>query len=109
MIWVKESVDKATCNFYKLAAIIAISFLFTFTACGRGAFTDYPIVVGEGTDFPLKGILSMPNDADGLVPGVVIVQGSGPQNMDGFMNLTLYRDIAEFLAANQIAAIRYDK
>jgi len=74
-------------------------------------FTDYPIIIGEGTDFPLNGMLSMPDDVTGLVPAVVIVQGSGPHNMDGSTigNSTIYRDIAEFLAANGIAVVRYDK
>jgi len=76
----------------------------------RDGFTDTPVIVGEGTDFPLDGILSMPDDAGGLVPAVVIVHGSGAQDMD----LTLYsnkpyRDIAEHLAANGIAVIRYNK
>ena len=73
-------------------------------------FTDYPIVVGEETSYPLNGILSMPNNTSGMVPAVVLVHGSGPQDMD----LTIFsnkpfRDIAEHLAANGIAVIRYDK
>ena len=76
----------------------------------RDGFTDTPIIVGDGTDFPLDGILSMPDNAAGKAPAVVIVHGSGPQDMD----LTLYsnkpyRDIAEYLAANGVAVIRYNK
>jgi dienelactone hydrolase len=79
-------------------------------AIQREGFTDYPIIVGEGTDFPLNGILSMPDDASGQVPGVVIVSGSGPNDMDGTLGgNTIYRDMAEFLAANGIAVIRYDR
>ena len=72
-------------------------------------FTDYPIIIGEGTDFPLAGLLSMPNNAAGTVPAVVIVAGSGPHDMDASTVGSPYRDIAEFLAANGIAVIRYDK
>jgi len=75
----------------------------------REGFTDYPIVIGEGTDFPLNGILSMPDNAVGQVPAVVIVQGSGPNDMDGSATLYIYRQIAEHLAENGIASIRHDK
>ena len=73
-------------------------------------FTDYPIIIGEGTDFPLDGILSIPDNAAAPVPAVVIVAGSGPNDMHGTIGgNTVYRDIAEFLAANGIAVIRHDK
>ena len=76
----------------------------------REGFTDYPIVIGEDTGFPLNGILSMPHGDDEFYPAVVIVHGSGPIDMDGnIFGNTPYRDIAEFLAANGIAVIRYDK
>ena len=76
----------------------------------REGFTDYPITIGAGTDFPLNGILSMPDGAANPVPAVVIVAGSGPNDMDGnIAGNTPYRDIAEYLAANGIAVIRHDK
>jgi len=75
----------------------------------KNGFTDYPVVIGEGTDFPLDGILSMPNSAMGQVPAVVIVQGSGPNDMDGSAALYIYRQIAEHLAENGVASIRHDK
>jgi dienelactone hydrolase len=73
-------------------------------------FTDFPVVIGEGTEYPLNGILSIPSDITGLMPAAVLVHGSGPQDMDE----TLYsnkpfRDIAEYLASNGIAVLRYDK
>ena len=76
----------------------------------REGFTDYPVTIGEGTEYPLSGLLSMPDSETGKVPAVVIVHGSGPQDMD----LTIsgnkpYKDIADYLAANGIAVIRYDK
>ena len=78
-------------------------------ACCEG-FTDYPVVIGEGTDFPLNGILSVPDDVTDKVPAVVLVHGSGPQDMDEtiYMNKP-FRDIAEYLASNGIAVLRYDK
>ena len=76
----------------------------------REGFTDYSIIIGEGTDFPLRGMLSMPDDAISPVPGVVIVAGSGQHNMDGNVaGNTPYRDIADHLASHGIAVIRHDK
>jgi alpha-beta hydrolase superfamily lysophospholipase len=76
----------------------------------REGFTDYPIVIGEGTDFPLDGILSMPDNRVESVPAAVIVHGSGPSDMDGnLFGNTPYRDIAEFLASQGVAVIRHDK
>ena len=73
-------------------------------------FTDYPIVIGAGTDWPLDGMLSMPDNAEGQVPAVVLVHGTGPQDMDSTMfEIRPFRDIAEYLAANGIAVIRYNK
>jgi len=78
----------------------------------REGFADYPVIVAEGTSYPLPGIMSIPDSASetNKVPGVVIVHGSGPNDMDLTMGLNKpYRDIAEYLAANGIAVIRYDK
>ena len=75
----------------------------------RNGFTDYPVAIGEGTDYPLGGILSMPDGAAG-VPAVVLVQGSGPHDMDeSFYTNKPFRDIAEYLVKNGIAVLRYDK
>lgn len=70
------------------------------------------IVVGEGTEFPLNGILTLPDAASpgAPVPAVVMVHGSGASNMDEkVMKLTPFKDLAEGLAARGIASIRYDK
>ena len=73
-------------------------------------FTNYPIIIGEGTNWPLAGMLSIPDDTSVPVPAVVIVHGSGQHNMDGQVGETTpYLDIAEFLVTNGIAVIRYDK
>ena len=72
------------------------------------------ITVGAGTAWALNGLLTLPKDADGKVPAVVLVHGSGPSDMDGtpplpeFVN-TPFRDIAEYLSSKGIAVIRYDK
>ena len=67
------------------------------------------VIVGEGTEYPLNGILMIP-EADGPVPAVVMVHGSGASNMDEkVMKLTPFKDLAEGLARHGIASLRYDK
>lgn len=68
------------------------------------------IIVGEGTKYPLKGLLTLPDGVDGSVPAVVLVHGSGSSNMDEkVVKLTPFKDLAEGLAKQGIASIRYDK
>ena len=90
--------------------IIMVIYAFETIVIKHEGFTDYPVVIGEGTDYPLHGILSMPDNTADKVPAVVLVHGSGPQDMDE----TIYEnkpflDIAEYLASRGIAVIRYDK
>ena len=67
------------------------------------------IIIGQGTDYPLKGLLTIPEGA-GPFPAVVLVHGSGSSNMDEKVGkLTPFRDIALGLAERGIASIRYDK
>ncbi|MBQ9332670.1 MAG: alpha/beta fold hydrolase [Oscillospiraceae bacterium] len=68
------------------------------------------ITVGEGTDFPLKGMLTLPDDLSAPVPAVVMVHGSGSSNMDEkVMKLTPFKDLAEGLARRGVASLRYNK
>ena len=68
------------------------------------------IVVGKGTKYPLDGLLTLPDNADGAVPAVVLVHGSGSSNMDEKVGkVTPFRDIAEGLAKQGIATLRYNK
>ena len=68
------------------------------------------ITVGAGGKYPLKGLLTLPDDTATPVPAVVLVHGSGSSNMDEKVGkLTPFRDLAEGLARHGIAAIRYDK
>jgi uncharacterized protein len=72
--------------------------------------TDEKIVIGAGTSYPLNGILSIPKEANGLLPGVILVHGSGPGNMDAKAgNTYLFKDLAEGLSEKGIAVLRYDK
>ena len=47
-----------------------------------GAAVVRKVIVGEGTDYPLNGLLTLPDDCSAPVPAVVMVHGSGPSNMD---------------------------
>ncbi|MBQ2898466.1 MAG: alpha/beta fold hydrolase, partial [Oscillospiraceae bacterium] len=68
------------------------------------------IVIGKGTEFPLNGILTLPENAEKPVPAVVFVHGSGSSNMDEkVMKLTPFKDLAKGLAMHGIASVRYDK
>lgn len=68
------------------------------------------IIVGEGSKYPLKGMLTLPKNATEPVPAVVFVHGSGSSNMDEKVyKLTPFKDLAEGLARHGIASIRYDK
>ena len=68
------------------------------------------IIVGEGTAYPLKGCLTLPEDTSNPLPAVVFVHGSGSSNMDEKVGrLTPFRDLAHGLAAHGIASLRYDK
>ena len=69
-----------------------------------------PITIGQNTPFPLKGMLTLPDELSKPVPAVVLVHGSGSSNMDEKVGkLTPFKDIAEGLAARGVACIRYDK
>ncbi len=68
------------------------------------------IVVGEGTEYPLNGLLTLPDGAASPLPAVVMVHGSGPSNMEEkVMKLTPFKDLAEGLAKRGVASVRYDK
>lgn len=59
---------------------------------------------------PLEAVFTAPADAEGPVPGLIIVHGSGGADKDlTFGPNRPYRDIAEGLARRGIAVLRYDK
>ena len=69
--------------------------------------------IGAG-EFELFGTLTMPSNATGhLVPGVVLLPGSGPTDRDGnqapLVVTDLLKQIATTLAEAGIASVRFDK
>ena len=70
---------------------------------------------GRGDGVTLAGTLLMPLFSEiQYVPGIVLIAGSGPTDRDGNNPLAperidLLKEIAELLARNGIASLRYDK
>ena len=57
----------------------------------------------------LPGILTLP-EGDGPFPAIVLVHGSGPNDMDEtIFSVKPFKDLAEGLAAKGVAVYRYDK
>jgi dienelactone hydrolase len=72
------------------------------------SFTERAVTVGEG-EWKLPGTLTMPKGA-GPFPAVVLVHGSGPNDRDETVGGTkMFKDLAEGLASEGIAVLRYDK
>jgi dienelactone hydrolase len=68
------------------------------------------VIIGEGSEYPLNGLLTLPSNLSSPAPAVVFVHGSGASNMDEKVGkLTPFKDLAEGLASHGIASIRYDK
>lgn len=68
------------------------------------------IIIGKDTKYPLKGLLTLPDNTEKPVPAVVLVHGSGSSNMDEKVGkLTPFKDLAEGLAKHGIACVRYNK
>ena len=63
-----------------------------------------------GDKYPLDAILSIPDNINEKVPGVIFVHGSGPSDKDETIyKLKPFKDLSDALLKNNIASIRYDK
>ncbi|MBR5741328.1 MAG: alpha/beta fold hydrolase, partial [Firmicutes bacterium] len=68
------------------------------------------VTVGAGTEYPLEGLLTLPDDLSAPVPAVVMLHGSGASDLDErVMKLTPFKDLAEGLGTRGIASLRYNK
>jgi len=63
-----------------------------------------------GNEYPLDGLLTIPDTGNGPYPAVVLVHGSGSNDMDTkIRGIRPFKDVAECLAKHGIATIRYNK
>jgi pimeloyl-ACP methyl ester carboxylesterase len=77
------------------------------------SLTESPILVKTLLG-SISGTLAMPKDANGKVPLVLIIAGSGPTDRDGNspklgLHANVYKMIANELGKKGIASLRYDK
>lgn len=87
-----------------------VSGLFIDNYVTLEVFTDFPIVIGEGTDFPLDGLLSIPYNVTGKIPAVVLVHDYGRRDMNETLNRNApFLYMTHYLASHGIAVIRYHK
>lgn len=72
-------------------------------------FHERAAIVGAGTPWPLQATLSLPL-GKGPFPGIVLVQGSGPEDQDETIGPNKpFKDLAQGLASLGIIVLRYDK
>jgi len=69
---------------------------------------EQKITIGE--KYPLDGLLTIPEVGEAPFPAIVLVHGSGPNDMDEKIgNCYCFRDFARGFAKRGIATVRYDK
>ncbi|MBM7541624.1 alpha/beta fold hydrolase [Amphibacillus cookii] len=87
---------------------ISITFLLVLFSCSHQSVQE-EVVIGEGSAYPLEGILTLPS-AHEPVPAVVLVHGSGPSDRDqSVYSYNIFKDLAQALTEQEIAVLRYDK
>lgn len=73
------------------------------------AYTERPTVIKHGS-IELPAVLTLPSKGGGRCPLIVLVHGSGPQDMDETIGPNKpFKDLAYALAKKGIATLRYDK
>ncbi|GAA3723992.1 alpha/beta hydrolase [Salinactinospora qingdaonensis] len=76
------------------------------------AVTEHDITFTSGPD-TLHGTFAVPDNADGPLPGALIISGSGPTDRDGNSearpNADTNANLARVLAQAGVASLRYDK
>src|SRR5450432_1955251 len=72
------------------------------------SFKERDVTVGDG-EWKLPGTLTVPS-GNGPFPGVVLVQGSGPNDRDETVGaVKVFKDLAEGLASRGMVVLRYEK
>ncbi|MDR1530729.1 MAG: alpha/beta fold hydrolase [Clostridiales bacterium] len=81
---------------------------FSYTE-NKSELTETETTVTIGAEYPLYGVLALPGGTN-KVPAVVLVHGSGPNDKDqSVYGIKVFKDISDYLAANGVAVLRYDK
>ena len=97
-------------------ALLTAAKISTSTAAAQtadGKFTEREVTFAGAAGLQLHGTLVLPGASKRKVPGVLFLSGSGPTDRNGnqppqFMT-DLMKQIAERLAAEGIASLRFDK
>ncbi len=102
---------RSTIRLCVAVALIAFAmFSKTIPALAQVGFTEQEVRF-QGAEAPLAGTLTLP-DAQGQVPAVILISGSGPQDrnesLPGITELQPFRIIAEHLGSAGIAVLRFD-
>lgn len=94
----------------KLIVIVLFLCFSLLSSCSNSeTFLEEDILVVTG-EYQMEGKLTLPSNSKSPVPAVILVGGSGPTNMNSAVGkLHPFQDIAEGLAKQGIATIRYNK
>jgi alpha/beta superfamily hydrolase len=98
----------------KQIQILLSSILFSFTSlfANENILFDSSAVELNTKTGIIYGTLLLPNNISNKVPVVILISGSGPTDRDGnnpVMKNNSLKQLAEALANNGIASVRYDK
>ncbi|MCP4606134.1 MAG: alpha/beta hydrolase [Proteobacteria bacterium] len=112
-------------NSYLLVIFSLATFLLTSVSCEENGedkkFREFEVEFEGGNgDLTLEGTLLLPlNPTKSLLPGIVLIHGSGPQsrdvNISGQLGMAfgksipLFKEISESLVLQGFAVLRYDK
>jgi dienelactone hydrolase len=83
-----------------------------YTAPADAPYTPVDVTVPTPAGHSLAGTLTLPKNAAGPVPAVVLITGSGPQDRDAHMpvipDYRFFRQIADSLSRRGMAVLRMD-
>lgn len=103
-----------------MVTLVTVASLLLATACGDGDAADPPVAVShqpltfEFGDFQAAGQLDYPTGVE-KAPVVILIPGSGPEDMDAAIGLgptpksRIFLDISNYLTQRGFAVVRYNK
>ncbi|MDO3624938.1 alpha/beta hydrolase [Mucilaginibacter sp. BT774] len=98
----------------KKILLLSITVLLTITAFAQNESSDETPVNYKNLSGNIHGTLTMPKNISAKIPVVLIVADSGPTDRNGNneqtgLNGNMYKLLAEGLAKNGVASVRFDK